>query len=287
MAKIRLDTLLIDKNFFDSKQKAQSAVMNKIVKVNDKIIDKPGTMIKEDSIITLTAELDSKYVSRGGFKLEKAINEFNPAMKDKVFLDIGASTGGFTDCLLKNGAKFVYAIDVGYGQINWSIRQDPRVKTIERCNARHLKAEDLYPENSEKAQGAVMDVSFISIEKIIPNLINLLTNEFFIMALIKPQFEAGKENLKKGVVTSSEIHEKVLINFAKFCQNNRLDLVSLTYSPLKGPSGNIEFLAYIKPLIKDIIKMDNLESAEMNNINSEKLEYISLIVKSAHQNLKG
>lgn len=270
MAKVRLDSLLIEKKLFESKQKAQSAIMNKIVKVNDKIIDKPGTMVKEDSIIVLTAELDSKYVSRGGFKLEKAIEEFKPIIQDKIFLDIGASTGGFTDCLLKNGAKFVYAIDVGYGQIDWSIRQNPNVETIERCNARYLKPEELYKDNKEKAEGAVMDVSFISLDKIIPNLLNLLKEEFFMISLVKPQFEAGKENLKKGVVTDSDIHEKVLMNFAQFIKSLNINLVELSYSPIKGPSGNIEFLAYI-----------NSEPFNENILNK-----IPEIVKKAHENLK-
>lgn len=289
MAKIRLDTLLIDKNFFDSKQKAQAAVMGKIVKVNDKIIDKPGTMVKEDSVITLTAELDSKYVSRGGFKLEKAINEFQPTITDNIFLDIGASTGGFTDCLLKNGAQFVYAIDVGYGQIDWSIRQNEKVKVVERCNARHLKNEELYTENQPKANAAVMDVSFISIEKIIPNLIEqLLDKDFFIIALVKPQFEAGKENLKKGVVISADIHKKVLINFARFCEKNNLELKKITYSPIKGPSGNIEFLAYIQPApVKEKLETDteNIE-INQNQIDEKVMQKILSVVETAHKSLK-
>ncbi len=273
MKKIRLDTLLIEKKYFDSKQKAQSAIMNKIVKVNDKIIDKAGTMVKDDCLITITAELDSKYVSRGGFKLEKAIEYFKADIKDKIFLDIGASTGGFTDCLLKNGAKYVYAIDVGYGQINWSIRQNPNVKTIERCNARYLEAEKLYENPEKKAQGAVMDVSFISIEKIIPNLIQLLTNDFFIIALVKPQFEAGKENLKKGVVVSSKIHESVLLNFNDFCLKNKIDLIDMTYSPIKGPSGNMEFLVYLKANHSETTTLDNHDK-------------ILELVKTAHHDLK-
>lgn len=289
MPKIRLDTLLIDQNFFDSKQKAQAAVMGKIVKVDDKIIDKPGTMIKEDAVITLTAELDSKYVSRGGFKLEKAINEFQPIINGNIFLDIGASTGGFTDCLLKNGAKFVYAIDVGYGQINWSIRQNESVKVIERCNARNLTGAELYTENQPKANAAVMDVSFISIEKIIPNLIaELLDKDFFIIALVKPQFEAGKENLKKGVVISADVHKKVLINFAKFCQKNNLDLRKITYSPIKGPSGNIEFLAYIQPtqvIESTIIDTEDSEVDE-NSIDEKVMTKILSVVETAHKSLK-
>lgn len=269
MAKVRLDSLLIEQNFFDSKQKAQAAIISKLVKVNDKIIDKAGTMIKPDSIITLVQELESKYVSRGGFKLEKALESFNCDVKGKVFLDIGASTGGFTDCLLKNGAKFVYAIDVGYGQIDWAIRQNENVKVIERCNARYLKPEELYINNEEKADGAVIDVSFISLEKIIPNLLNLLKDSFFIIALIKPQFEAGKENLKKGVVISPNIHEQVLNNFAKFLESINKKLVDIDFSPIKGPSGNIEFLSYINS----------------ENFNDSILTKFTDIVKKSHENL--
>lgn len=270
MTKVRLDSLLIEQKFFETKQKAQAAIMSKIVKVNDKIIDKPGTMIKPDSIIVLTQELESKYVSRGGFKLEKAINEFNIDVTNKIFLDIGASTGGFTDCLLKHNAKFVYAIDVGYGQIDWSVRQNQNVKVIERCNARYLKPEELYVDNHEKADGAVIDVSFISLEKIIPNLLTLLKNDFFIISLIKPQFEAGKENLKKGVVIDKEIHEMVLKNFLLFLKSLNINAENMSYSPIKGPSGNIEFLAYISS----------------NPFEDSSIDKVHDLVKIAHESLK-
>lgn len=265
--KKRLDVLLIEKNIFDSRQKAQSAIMSGIVKVGNKIIDKAGTLVKEDEIILLTEEFESKYVSRGGFKLEKAIDTFKPEIKNKIFLDIGASTGGFTDCLLKNEASFVYSIDVGYGQIDWKIRTNEKVKVIERCNARYLKPEELYLNNEEKADGVVMDVSFISIMKIIPNLIDLLKEDFFIISLIKPQFEAGKGNLNKGVVISEDIHIKVIENINLFLNNINLYINKLTFSPIKGPSGNIEFLAFISK--------NNLE-----NINND---FIKNIVLEAHK----
>ncbi|MBC7474245.1 MAG: TlyA family RNA methyltransferase [Candidatus Sericytochromatia bacterium] len=267
MAKLRLDLLIIEKNLFDSRQKAQAAIMEGIVMVGNKIINKPGTLINQDEEITLTRPLEEKYVSRGGLKLEKAIIDFKPEIKDKIFLDIGASTGGFTDCLLQNEAKFVYAVDVGYGQIDWSIRQDPRVKVIERCNARYLEPEQLYQE-SEKAQAAVIDVSFISLSKIIPNLMNLLTTDFFIMSLVKPQFEAGRDKVKKGIVLSPDTHEEVIFNLKKFLETINLKLNSLTYSPVKGPSGNIEFLAYITP-----------------NNSSISDENIKNLVKKAHHEL--
>lgn len=259
--KKRIDVLLVEKNIFDSRQKAQAAIMSGIVKVGDKIVDKAGTLIKEEEIISLKENFEEKYVSRGGFKLEKAIEVFEPIVEDKIFLDVGASTGGFTDCLLQNNAKFVYALDVGYGQIAWKVRQDPRVKTIERCNVRYLTKEDLYPNNNELADAFVMDVSFISITKIIPNLFSLLKDDFYGITLIKPQFEAGKENLKKGVVTSSDIHEKVLQDINVFFNSIGLYINKLAFSPIKGPSGNIEFLAYISKTktneidIKDIVKL--------------------------------
>lgn len=243
--KIRLDLLLVEKNYFDSRQKAQAAIMAGIVKIGDKIFDKPGTMVNLDAQIILTKSVEDDYVSRGGLKLEKAVKEFQPVIKDKVFLDIGASTGGFTDCLLRNNAKFVYAIDVGYGQIDWALRQDQRVKVIERCNARYLTFEELYKSDSLIAEGAVIDVSFISLEKIIPNIIKLLKPEFYIIALVKPQFEAGKEKVNKGVVESPEIHSDVLLRFKNFLEKENLFFANLTYSAIKGPSGNIEFLAHI------------------------------------------
>lgn len=242
--KIRIDQLLVDKNFFDSRKKAQSAIIAGIVKVENKIIDKAGTLVDSEKEIIITKELN-RYVSRGGLKLEKAINEFSFEIKDKVFLDIGASTGGFTDCLLRNGAKKVYAVDVGYGQLDWSLRNNEKVVVFERTNARYLKPEDLYKNNEEKANGCVIDASFISLEKIIPNMINLLDENFFIICLIKPQFEAGREKIKKGVVVDKEVHKEVISKFISFIETLNLKLLGLTFSPIKGPSGNIEFLAHI------------------------------------------
>jgi 23S rRNA (cytidine1920-2'-O)/16S rRNA (cytidine1409-2'-O)-methyltransferase len=257
MKKERLDVLLLEKGLFDSRQKAQSAIISRIIQVDNKIIDKAGTLISPEAEIILLRAVEEKYVSRGGFKLEKALETFKPTVKDLTFLDIGASTGGFTDCLLKNGAKFVYAIDVGYGQIDWGIRQDPRVKVIERCNARYLTPEELYKNGEEKAQGCVIDVAFISLDKIIPNLLTLLADDFFIIALIKPQFEAGKGKVKKGVVIDKEIHKEVIENVATFLNTINLHLTELTYSPIKGPSGNIEFLGFITKNKNDAVNIEN------------------------------
>jgi 23S rRNA (cytidine1920-2'-O)/16S rRNA (cytidine1409-2'-O)-methyltransferase len=266
MAKERLDLILIEKGFFESRQKAQSAIISGLVKVGNKIINKAGTLIKPEEEIVIIRPLEEKYVSRGGFKLEKALETFKPETENKIFLDIGASTGGFTDCLLQNKAKFVYAIDVGYGQIDWKIRQDPRVKVIERCNARYLTPEELYKEKTEKASGCVMDVSFISLDKIIPPIINLLDDDFYIISLVKPQFEAGREKVKKGVVTSPDTHLEVLENFQNMLTANNLSLAGLTYSPIKGPSGNMEFLAFVKKKSDIIVNLKNIVEEAHNSL---------------------
>jgi 23S rRNA (cytidine1920-2'-O)/16S rRNA (cytidine1409-2'-O)-methyltransferase len=268
--KVRIDQLLVNRNLFDSKKKAQSAIISGIVKVENKIIYKPGTLIDEKKEIIITKEL-SKYVSRGGIKLEKAIIEFSLEIKDKIFLDIGASTGGFTDCLLKNGAKKVYAIDVGYGQLDWSLRNNEKVVVFEKTNARYLKPQDLYKNEKEKANGSVIDVSFISLEKIIPNIVNLLDKDFFIVALIKPQFEAGREKVKKGIVINEQVHKEVITKFVDFVNSLNLKLLGITFSPIKGPSGNIEFLAYISNKGEnktfDIDKLINLSYENLNKNN--------------------
>jgi len=257
MAKIRLDLLLLEKNIFDTRQKAQVAIMSGVVKVGNNIVDKAGTLINPDAEIIITKNIYDGFVSRGGLKLEKAISSFKTDIKDKVFLDIGASTGGFTDCLLKHDAKYVYAIDVGYGQINWKLRTDERVRVIERCNARYLEPETLYKPDDLIADAAVMDVSFISIEKIIPNLINLLKPEFYIMTLIKPQFEAGKENIKKGgIVDSPKVHKEVLERIKNCVESLGLCLLDLTYSPIQGATGNIEFLGHISSKTSSDSKID-------------------------------
>lgn len=219
------------------------------VLVDGQKVTKPGTPIKPDSVIELVGqwqEKNTKYVSRGGLKLERALQEFRYDPSGKICLDLGASTGGFTDCLLQHGAAKVYAIDVGYGQIDWKLRQDPRVIVIERTNVRNLSPEQLYknPEHT-KASLAVADLSFISLTKIIPNALQLLhPDEAHIIALIKPQFEAGRDLVGKGgVVRAKETHEKVLNDVIQFCFQHQLALEAVTYSPVKGPAGNIEFLA--------------------------------------------
>lgn len=250
MSKQRLDTILVDLGYFDNKSKAAAAVLSGNVKINDEVITKAGFQIDPEK--KFEVEIKSMpYVSRGGFKLEKALKTFNTTVKDRVCLDAGASTGGFTDCLLQNGAKKVYAVDVGYGQLAWKIRSDERVKTIERTNIKNCSFEDIYTEENEipdeVADLLVMDVSFISIEKVLPNLKNLLNSGFHeLICLIKPQFEAGKDLVDKGgVVKDKNVHIDVINRVIEFAKSLDYRVLDLTSSPIKGPSGNIEYLIHL------------------------------------------
>lgn len=245
MKKDRLDKILVDLGYFDNKSKAAAAILAGNVKINDEVITKAGFQIDPEK--KFEVEIKSMpYVSRGGFKLEKALKTFDVIVKDRICLDAGASTGGFTDCLLQNGAKKVYAVDVGYGQLAWKIRSDERVKTIERTNIKSCSFEDIYAENEEIADLLVMDVSFISIEKVLPNLKKILKPEFHeLICLIKPQFEAGKELVDKGgVVKDKNVHINVINKVIEFAQSLDYKILDLTSSPIKGPSGNIEYLIY-------------------------------------------
>lgn len=246
MAKDRLDKILTDKGFFETKSRAQAAIMAGDVKVDGVVITKAGFQIepKENTIFEIKS---MPFVSRGGFKLDKAIKAFNIDLTGKICLDAGASTGGFTDCMLQNGAKKVYSVDVGYGQIAWKLRTDERVKVIEKVNVKNCSFEDIYSENDEKAQFLTMDLSFISITKVLNNLIKLADeNNFEIVSLIKPQFEAGKEQVgKNGVVREKEIHIEVIENVLNYCKELGLFIKDLTFSPIKGPAGNIEYLVYL------------------------------------------
>ncbi len=205
------------------------------------------------------------YVSRGGFKLEKALKTFDVKVKDRICLDAGASTGGFTDCLLQNGAKKVYAVDVGYGQLAWKIRSDERVKTIERTNIKNCELSEIYAENEQVADLLVMDVSFISIEKVLPNLKKLLKPDFHeLICLIKPQFEAGKDLVDKGgVVKDKNVHVDVINRVIEFSKNIGYKVLDLTSSPIKGPSGNIEYLIHLSTqgIEKDFSIEDVVEKA--------------------------
>jgi 23S rRNA (cytidine1920-2'-O)/16S rRNA (cytidine1409-2'-O)-methyltransferase len=241
MAKQRIDILLVEKGFFSSREKAKASIMAGIVYADNQKVDKAGEEISIDSIIEVRGNA-CPYVSRGGLKLEKAVNEFGLNMAGKVCMDIGASTGGFTDCMLKNGALKVYAIDVGYGQLDWKLRQDNRVVVMERTNIRYVTEKDI----SEKIDFASIDVSFISLTKVLPVAFNLITDSGEVVCLIKPQFEAGREQVgKKGVVRDPKVHEEVINKVIGFSKELGFKIKNLSFSPIKGPEGNIEFLLYL------------------------------------------
>lgn len=238
--KERLDVLLVAQGLFQSRERAKAAIMAGIILVQGQKIDKAGTMVPADCIITVLGA-DMPYVSRGGLKLEKAIHEFGIDLAAKAAMDIGASTGGFTDCMLQNGASLVYAIDVGYGQLDWKLRQDERVRVMERTNIRYIDVASFIP----KPDFASIDVSFISLKLIFPVLERLLGDEAAFIALIKPQFEAGRENVgKRGVVRDPAIHRKVISDVWDQAETCGFSVHGLTYSPIKGPEGNIEYLLY-------------------------------------------
>lgn len=241
MKKERLDALLMNRGMFESRAKAQAAVMAGQVLVNEQKIDKPGTPVPPDVTIRLLGN-NLPYVSRGGLKLEKALQIFPISVKDKVVADIGASTGGFTDCALQNGAVKVYAIDVGYGQLAWKLRSDERVVNMERTNVRYLEKESL----PEQVDAATIDVAFISLDKVLPAVHKIVKEDGFVIALIKPQFEAGKENVgKKGVVRDAKVHESVINNVIDFAKAEGFGIAGLDFSPIKGPEGNIEYLLHL------------------------------------------
>ncbi|MBC2856081.1 MAG: TlyA family RNA methyltransferase [Cetobacterium sp.] len=240
--KERLDILLVEKGFFDTREKAKRAIMAGNVIVNEKKIDKAGTLIKTDEEPVIRVKGDNcKYVSRGGLKLEKALTAFNMDFTDKVVLDIGASTGGFTDCALQNGAKFVYSVDVGTNQLDWKLRNDPRVKSLENKHIKDLTSEDL---DNSKIDIMVMDVSFISITKVFEHLKKFFNEDTKLMALIKPQFEVGKENIEKGgIVRDSKKHLMAIEMVVESAKQHNLQLKALDFSPITGTKGNVEYIS--------------------------------------------
>jgi 23S rRNA (cytidine1920-2'-O)/16S rRNA (cytidine1409-2'-O)-methyltransferase len=241
--KKRLDVLLTERGHADSRTKAQAIIMSGLVYVEGQKADKPGVSYEENIDIEVRSGNTCPYVSRGGLKLEKALRDFGVNPQGYVCSDSGASTGGFTDCLLQQGASKVFAIDVGYGQLDWKIRSDPRVVVMERTNIRYVTPEDL----GEPLDLSVIDVSFIGLEIVLPTIKNLLKpGAGQVLCLIKPQFEAGKENVgKKGVVRDPAIHKMVLDNFLRLVDGLDFRVLGLTFSPVKGPEGNIEFLAHL------------------------------------------
>lgn len=242
MEKERLDQLVVTRGLAPSREKARALIMAGQVFVDGAKAEKSGLLVRNDAGIELKGR-QLPYVSRGGLKLEKALDVFNLDVEGKVMLDVGASTGGFTDCALQRGARRVYAVDVGYGQLDWALRQDPRVVCIERKNARYLSGEDI----PEPVDLVTIDVSFISLEKIIPVLIPLLQDDGSLVALIKPQFEAGRDKVgKKGVVKDRRVHAEVILRMLSFCSLQGLEVLGLDFSPITGPEGNIEFLLWAK-----------------------------------------
>ena len=240
--KTRLDIALFEHGFAESREKAKALIMAGIVYVNNQKSDKAGNTVKPDDIIEVRGET-LKYVSRGGLKLEKAMKSFNISLENCICADIGASTGGFTDCMLQNGAKKVYSIDVGYGQLAWKLRTDERVINLERTNFRYVTREQV----PDELDFASVDVSFISLYHILPNLRTLLKEGGRAVCLIKPQFEAGRENVgKKGVVRDKTVHIAVIEKIIGLIAENNYSLLGLDFSPIKGPEGNIEYLCYIE-----------------------------------------
>jgi 23S rRNA (cytidine1920-2'-O)/16S rRNA (cytidine1409-2'-O)-methyltransferase len=262
--KERLDILLVEKGIITSRERAKACIMEGKVYVDGQKVDKAGEKV------SLSAEIEYrgdtlKYVSRGGLKLEKAMNSYDISLEDKVCMDIGASTGGFTDCMLQNGAKKVFSVDVGYGQFAWKLRTDERVVCMERTNIRYVTLEDI----GEPLDFASIDVSFISLKKIMPATLNLLKENGEVVALIKPQFEAGREKVgKKGVVREKETHKEVVYGIIDFLLEQDLNVLGVGYSPIKGPEGNREYLVYF--------------TKDKNKESNFKREDIDIVVEESH-----
>ncbi len=264
--KKRLDILLFERGLTQSREKARAMIMSGRVYVQNQKENKPGALFKIDSDIELR-DIKLTYVSRGGIKLERAIHSFNINLKEKITMDIGASTGGFTDCLLQNGAKKVYSVDVGYGQLAWKLRNDPRVVNLERTNIRYID-ENLILDCLDFFS---VDVSFISLKLVLPVIKKFLTEKAESVCLIKPQFEAGRENVgKNGVIKAKKVHESVVKDICDFVLNNGFDILGLDFSPIKGPKGNIEYLIYLRKSDKGL-NLAKIDIEKLINISHEKL----------------
>ncbi|WP_297422171.1 TlyA family RNA methyltransferase [Clostridium sp.] len=262
--KERLDLLLVEKGIITSREKAKACIMEGKVYVDGQKVDKAGEKVSLSASIEYRGET-LKYVSRGGLKLEKAMNAYNISLKSKVCMDIGASTGGFTDCMLQNGASKVFSVDVGYGQFAWKLRTDDRVVCMERTNIRYVTLEDI----GEPLDFASIDVSFISLKKIMPATLSLLKDSGEVVALIKPQFEAGRDKVgKKGVVREISTHKEVVHNIIDFLLEQQLNVLGIGYSPIKGPEGNREYLVYF--------------TKDKNKESDFKIEDIDVVVEESH-----
>lgn len=266
--KERLDVLLVKRNLAVSREKAKAVIMAGEVYVDGQKEDKAGSMF-QDSVRIEVRGNTLPYVSRGGLKLEKAMTHFGVSLEGKVCLDVGASTGGFTDCMLQNGAKRVYAIDVGHGQLDWKLRNDPRVVCMEKTNIRYVVLEDI----GEQADFSSIDVSFISLTKVLLPVRELLGDKGEVVCLIKPQFEAGREKVgKKGVVRDPAVHLEVIEKVVDYAKSISFEVLNLEFSPIKGPEGNIEYLLYLR-------KLKNGQESEGMALESAQ------VVKSAHETL--
>ncbi|MEE0919664.1 MAG: TlyA family RNA methyltransferase [Lachnospiraceae bacterium] len=272
--KERLDVLLVKQGFAESREKAKAVIMSGCVYVNDQKEDKAGSMFDETRITLEVRGNTLKYVSRGGLKLEKAIDKFGVVLTGKTCMDIGASTGGFTDCMLQNGAVKVYSVDVGHGQLAWSLRNDERVVCMEKTNFRYMVRDDI----QDDLDFASVDVSFISLDKILEPAYNLLKPDAQMVCLIKPQFEAGREKVgKKGVVREPEIHIEVIENVFEFTLAKGFKIINLDYSPIRGPEGNIEYLMHI---VKSELCEDGFDARAV--VMSEYKTKIDETVAAAH-----
>ena len=266
--KKRLDVLLVEKGFAASREKAKAIIMSGIVFVDGQREDKAGSVFDEEKEIVIKGKT-LKYVSRGGLKLEKAMKNFDISLEGKVCMDVGASTGGFTDCMLQNGAVKVYSVDVGHGQLDWKLRNDERVVCMERTNMRYMTREDI----EEPAAFVSIDVSFISLTKILPAVYQVLEDDGQVVALIKPQFEAGREKVgKKGVVRDRKVHKEVIEKICEFASTHGFRLLHLDYSPIKGPEGNIEYLLH----------MQKTETMENEHDLEQRMDQV---VEESHQDL--
>ena len=279
--KERLDVLLVKKGLVNSRQQAKAVLMAGEVFVNGEREDKAGTTFDEKADIVVKSN-KQKYVSRGGFKLEKAINNWPIDLNDKICMDIGSSTGGFTDCMLQNGAKKVYAVDVGTNQLAWSLRSNEKVVSMEKTNIRYLTTDQV----NDKIQFASVDVSFISLCKILVPARELLEEKAQMVCLIKPQFEAGREKVgKKGVVRDKKVHVEVIEQVMLFAYNNQFDILDIDYSPIKGPEGNIEYLIYIQKNTEKHESSYNWEDLVTLDDMKDICNKVILVTDEAHNSL--
>lgn len=265
--KERLDILLVEKGLFSSREKAKASIMAGIVTVDGQISDKAGTLVDTEAAIAVKENI-CPYVSRGGLKLEKAMESWDIHLNEKTCMDIGASTGGFTDCMLQKGASKVYAVDVGYGQLDYKLRCDNRVVNMEKCNIRYIDKSAIDP-----LDFISVDVSFISLKLVFPVACELLKSDGKMVCLVKPQFEAGREQVgKKGIVRDKKVHIQVIENVIKYTIDNGLNPAGLTYSPVKGAKGNIEYLLYIDGKAKGIEEPCDIDIEEVVSNSHEELD---------------